>query len=163
ETTRMFRGILEGRVREGFRVGEDPAAAAAERVGAALGIEIRQPPASARSGPRTDPINAIAQASHARIRTVRLTAQWWKRDYGPLIGYLKARDTPVALIRRGRGYDMYDPASPEPRRLDETVAKELRFDGRTLYRPLPARPISGWELFRHGMRGGRRDVLTLVL
>src|SRR5262249_699709 len=64
----------------------------------------------------------------------------------------------------GRSYDLYDPASPDqPRRLDETVAKELRFDGRTLYRPLPARPISGWELFRHGMRGGRRDVLTLVL
>ncbi len=71
---------------------------------------------------------------------------------------------PVALLRKGRSYDLYDPASPEaPRRLDATVAKELRFDGRMLYRPLPDRPISGWELFRHGMRDGRRDVLTLLL
>jgi NHLM bacteriocin system ABC transporter ATP-binding protein len=164
ETTRMFRAILEGRVRRGFRVGEEPAFAAATRVGQALGIEIRQPPASARSGPRVDPINAIAQASHARIRTVRLVGQWWKRDYGPLIGYLKRGDTPVALIRRGRSYDLYDPESPDqPRQVDETVAKELRFDGRTLYRPLPGRPISGWELFKHGMRGGRRDVLTMFI
>jgi NHLM bacteriocin system ABC transporter ATP-binding protein len=164
ETTRLFRAILEGRVRRGFRVGEEPAFAAATRVGKAMGIEIRQPPASARSGPRVDPINAIAQASHARIRTVRLVAQWWKRDNGPLIGYLKRGDTPVALIRRGRSYDLYDPGSPDqPRRVDETVAKELRFDGRTLYRPLPGRPISGWELFKHGMRGGRRDVLTMFV
>ncbi len=164
ETTRMFRAILEGRVRRGFSVGEEPAFAAATRVGNALGIEIRQPPASARSGPRIDPINAIAQASHTRIRTVRLTGKWWTRDYGPLIGYLKRGDTPVALIRHGRSYDLYDPATPdEPRRVDETLAKELRFDGRTLYRPLPGRPITGWELFKHGMRGGRRDVLTMVV
>jgi NHLM bacteriocin system ABC transporter ATP-binding protein len=164
ETTRMFRAILEGRVLRGFRVGEEPAFAAATRVGQAMGIEIREPPASARSGPRVDPINAIAQASHARIRTVRLIGQWWERDYGPLIGYLKRGDTPVALIRRGRSYDMYDPNSPDqPRRVDATEAKELRFDGRMLYRPLPGRPISGWELFTHGMRGGRRDVLTMFV
>jgi NHLM bacteriocin system ABC transporter ATP-binding protein len=164
ETTRMFQAILEGRVRRGFRVGEEPAFAAMTRVGNALGVEMRQPPRSARSGPRVDPVNAIAQASGVRIRTVRLTGQWWKRDYGPLIGFLKLSDTPVALIRRGRSYDLYDPASPEqPRRVDETVAKDLRFDGRTLYRPLPARPITGWELFEHGMRGGRRDVLTMFV
>jgi NHLM bacteriocin system ABC transporter ATP-binding protein len=164
ETNRMFRAILEGRERRGFRIGEEPAFAAATRIGNALGIEMRQPPASARSGPRIDPINAIAHASHARIRTVRLTGQWWRRDVGPLVGYLKRGDIPVALIRSGRSYDLYDPAFPDsPRRVDATVAKELRFDGRMFYRPLPDRPITGWELFRHGMRGGRRDVLTLIL
>ena len=164
ETNRMFRAILEGQERRGFRIGEEPAFAAATRVGNSLGIEMKQPPSSARSGPRIDPINAIAHASHARIRTVRLTGQWWRRDVGPLVGYLKASDVPVALIRSGRSYELYDPASPEaPRRVDATVAKELRFDGRMFYRPLPDRPITGWELFSHGMRGGRRDVLTLVL
>jgi NHLM bacteriocin system ABC transporter ATP-binding protein len=164
ETNRMFRAILQGRVREGFKVGEEPAFAAAARVGDKLGIEIRHPAKSARSGPRVDPINAIAHASHVRTRTVRLAGQWWKRDYGPLIGYLKPSDIPVALIRRGRSYDLYDPETPEqPVRVNAETAKRLRFDGKVFYRPLPDRPISGWELFKHGMRGGRRDVFTMFL
>jgi NHLM bacteriocin system ABC transporter ATP-binding protein len=164
QTNRMFREILEGRVRHGFRVGGDPAFAAASRVANALGIELTEPPSSARSGPRVDPINAIAHSSHVRIRGVRLLGRWWRRDYGPIIGYLKEGDVPVALIRSGRGYDLYDPATPDtPRRVNEKVAREVRVDGVVLYRPLPARPITGWELFRHGMRGARRDTLILVL
>ncbi len=164
ETTRMFAAIIEGRHRATFRPGEDPAFAAAARVGNALGIEIHHPPSSARSGPRVDAINAIAHASHVRIRSVRLSGQWWKRDHGPMIGYLKAGDVPVALIRSGLSYDMYDPATPDaPRRISAENARELRYDGRMLYRPLPARPISGWELFKHGMRGGTRDVSTMFI
>ena len=164
ETNRMFLGILEGRVRRGFKVGEEPAFAAAARVGNALGIEIREPAKSARSGPRIDPVDAIAHASHVRVRTVRLTGKWWRRDYGPLIGYRKRDDVPVALLRSGPSYEMYDPDAPEaPRRIDEKLARDLRFDGRMFYRPLPDRPITGWELFLHGMRGGRRDVITMVL
>ena len=164
ETNRMFRALLEGQVRRGFKVGEEPGFAAAARVGHALGITMKEPASSARSGPRLDPINAIAHASHVRVRTVRLIGQWWRRDFGPLIGYLKQDEVPVALLRSGRSYNLYDPASPDaPRRVDQSVAKELRIDGRMFYRPLPDRPITGWELFRHGMRGGRRDVLTMLL
>jgi NHLM bacteriocin system ABC transporter ATP-binding protein len=164
ETNRMFRRILDGSREVSFRTSRDPAFDAADRVGRALGIEMREPPSSARSGPRVDPINAIAHASHVRIRSVRLIGKWWNRDAGPLIGYLKNGDVPVALIRRRRRYELFDPgASGAPRQVDATVAKELSVEGRMLYRPLPSRPISGWELFRHGMRGARRDTLALVL
>jgi hypothetical protein len=40
----------------------------------------------------------ITKASKNRKRKVTLTEKWWQKDSGPLLGYLKNGDSPVALI-----------------------------------------------------------------
>ena len=163
QTTEVFRQIIEGRGKPELRISGDAAFAAASRVGAVLGIEMRQPASSARSGPRVDPVDAIAHASHVRARGVRLTKEWWRRDHGPLVGYFKKGDVPVALIRSGRRYMLYEHGATTPRAVDAELNQSLRFEATMFYRPLPPRPVTGWELFRHGMRGARRDTFVLFL
>ncbi len=79
-------------------------------VGDALGIEIRPPLRSENLDRVKDPLEAITRASRVRHRRVLLRGAWWKSDCGPLVGYLKEKHSPVALLRaRGSGYEIVDP------------------------------------------------------
>ena len=163
EAQREFAAVLAPRLLAEARLsGLDPAVAVATLVGERLGIEVT-PPARADRGRRADPVVAIARASRFRTRTVRLEAQWWREDVGPLVGFLKAGETPVALLPERSGYLLHDPTSDRKVAVDETVAKELRLDARMFYRPLPDHPLGGLDLLRFAARGVGRDIGVLTL
>jgi hypothetical protein len=45
----------------------------------------------------SNPLESIARASGFRTRRVTLTSNWWKTDSGPLLGFMKADNLPIAL------------------------------------------------------------------
>jgi NHLM bacteriocin system ABC transporter ATP-binding protein len=125
--------------------------AALQVVGEAIGIEILPPPRGA-VGATVDPVDTIARASGVRTRKIIFEGPWWKVDTGPVLTWLKADGTPVAVVPRKRnGYEIVDPADGSRTPVDEETAKLLDEDGYMLYRPLPAHPLTG------------RDVVTFML
>ena len=91
-------------------------------IGAQLGIPVRAAP---DDGSPEDPLQSIAQRSNFRTRMVHLDSGWHKRNNGPILGYWKENNQPVALLSRNRGYLLYDPASGERRPVDEEAVRLL--------------------------------------
>jgi ATP-binding cassette subfamily C protein len=94
---------------------------------------------------------------------VLLGAEWWTHDTGPLVGYLGAEARhPVALLPRGRDYDIVDPE----RRGREPLTPELRAqlcpDAHMFYRPLPDRLLRIPDLLRFTLQGRVRDTLFVL-
>src|SRR5437867_9835883 len=106
---------------EGLRVNTSTASTAAlllmaaRAVGEALGVTMR--PAAPSENPATlrEPLEAIARASHLRLRRVRLSDDWWQQDGGPLLAYTREDHRPVALLPvAATRYVLFDPLQPPP-------------------------------------------------
>lgn len=107
-------------------------------------------------------VEALAAASGIHTRTVRLDGHWWGRDLGPLIGYRRSDETPIALLPSLLGYRMMTGTDAVPVRLDRAGAATLRGRATALYPPLPAGVRSVPQLLRYALRGGGRE-LALAL
>jgi NHLM bacteriocin system ABC transporter ATP-binding protein len=144
--------------------GGDPLLRACERVGRAAGIAIQPPVGILRGIKQRDPVSAIAKASGVRVRLVLLRDKWWKQDNGPLLGFLAAENRPVALLPRSTtSYHFFDSTLHQTVNVTEVVAKDLKEVAYVFYRPFPARQIKVADLFAFALRGGRRDIVAIVL
>src|SRR6185295_17530446 len=89
---------------------QDPLLAACQAVGTSLGITVRASPDSSSHRDPKSAMRSIAHASRMRIREVALRGDWWKRDSGPLLGFLEDSAQPVALLPvAGQRYELHDP------------------------------------------------------
>ena len=138
----------------------DPLFGACRVVGTAQGIELRSP-APPVDNARPLSLEDLCAASGLRHRKVVLKEGWWRQEHGPLLAFRQAR--PVALVPRGRRYDLVDPAAGLRQPVDGTVAAGLEPQACVFYRPLQDRPLSFADLLRAGLRGLRRDFATLLL
>jgi NHLM bacteriocin system ABC transporter ATP-binding protein len=68
----------------------------------------------------------------------------------------------VALLPRRGGYDAGLPGG-DRRSVDADLAAAVEPSATMLYRPLPPRPVTGRSLLRFGLRGGRADLVTVLL
>lgn len=159
ELARVLGGSDEFRER---LLDEDPAFAAVSLVGGLLGFTAVQARA-ADIARRTDPVSAVVRASHLRERTVRLEGGWFSRDVGPLVGFLKEGMRPVVLRRQGTAYVIDDVTTRTIRAVDEETNKEIHFEARMLYAPLPEESLTGLRLLTFGAAGSRGDVIALAL
>jgi NHLM bacteriocin system ABC transporter ATP-binding protein len=126
---------------------------------ATLDIDTTVRPAGG-SGRAADAIREIAQASGLRTRTVVLDGEWWRKDNGPLVTH--QRDgSPVALLPRRGGYEIFDPAAGTRRKVSRQTAADLNTFAQMLYRPLPD-DLSTRSLLRHLLRSRRGDTRTLL-
>jgi NHLM bacteriocin system ABC transporter ATP-binding protein len=142
----------------------EPLLRACEAVGRASGIAIQPPVGILRGIKQRDPVSAIAKASGVRVRLVLLRDEWWKQDNGPLLGFLTAQNRPVALLpRSATRYRLFDPVLHQTVNVTEAVAKDLKEVAYIFYRPFPARQIKVGDLLAVALRGGRRDIATIVL
>lgn len=95
-------------------------------------------------------INDIARLSGFLIREVILEENWYKKDCGPIVGYIN--NQPVACVPRGvNGYYMWDPATREYYIVDSKLADEFKATAYVVYSPLPDRAIGWKELLLHGL------------
>lgn len=116
-------------------------------------------------------IRRICEASRVRQRRVLLRDDWWRRDNGALVAFLKEdgdetskTSRPVALLPvTPTTYDMVDPASSTRAPVDEAVAESLASDAYMLYPVLPERQTGARTLLRLAFRDRRRDLLMLAL
>ena len=133
-------------------------------VGAAAGIAFQAPPAWAQvDDAAPGALEAICRASRVRCRQVALAGPWWRRDAGPLLGYLGPERRPVALLpRAGGGYRWHDPAEPAPRPLTPAVAGALAPHAQRFYRPSPSGALGGLALTGLLWATVRRDLLRVL-
>ncbi len=109
-------------------------------------------------------VDAITLSSGIRFREIRLGPGWWKKDSGPMLGFLKQGMAPVALIPVSTGqYKYVDPVARKQdlitRENFELISEEAAF----FYRSFPTRPMKASEVFKFGMQQSRGDILRLGL
>lgn len=140
----------------------DPWLAAFRLIGDALGVTIRPP--SRQELRHGDPLRAMARASGLRTREVKLAGRWWKKDGAPLLARRRSDGQPVVLLPGSPGrYILHDPVAGTRTPVDGEVAASLAAVAHIFYRPLPARPLSFWDLWRFGLQDGRRDAAMALL
>jgi NHLM bacteriocin system ABC transporter ATP-binding protein len=141
----------------------DPLLAAARRVGEVLDIAVEPLPVSAGAAPQRDPLATLARANRFRTRQVVLRDGWWREDCGPLLSWAGEERRPVALVSvRGPGYLLFDPVRGEEVPVTAALAAEVSPLAQSFYRPFPDRSMGIRDLLSFGLRGCRRDVLTVL-
>ncbi|MEO1375968.1 MAG: NHLP bacteriocin export ABC transporter permease/ATPase subunit, partial [Cyanobacteria bacterium J06635_10] len=134
-------------------------------VGRALGITILPPARSEDIHRLKEPIEAIARASRVRMRRVILTPNWWKKDAGPLVGYVGEEKRPVALLPVGStNYQIFDPANrqrtPAAKFLQEHELEPIAY---MFYRSLPDKALKAIELIQFAVRGRLKDIIVVII
>jgi len=133
-------------------------------VGEWLGIEIHEAPLSTRRNASAGPLEMIAKASRFRVRRVRLTDGWWKRDSGPILAFLTEGEAPVALIPDSpTSYCLHNPGEGTVKKVSPRLAAALSSDAFIFYRSLPDRPLSGLDVLKFCARGLTRDLNWVLL
>lgn len=136
---------------------------ACQIVGRESGIRIETPVTTELHNRQMHPVEAIARASHFRVRRVLLRDDWWKSDGGPLLGFLTENGTPVALYKqKGVTYYLYNPLDQTQQIVTPTLAETVAPHGFSFYRPFPAQALTMWELFKFGLRGHLFDLRAML-
>ncbi|MEM7062037.1 MAG: NHLP family bacteriocin export ABC transporter peptidase/permease/ATPase subunit [Cyanobacteria bacterium P01_B01_bin.77] len=129
----------------------------------ALNLSLNPIRVADQGGKSTDPVEAIALASRFRVRRVALLPNWWRQEAGPLLAFLKAEQTPVALLPSRPGqYDLYNPQTQTRSRLTPELAESLDTVGYSPYRPLPS-TSQKHSLFKFALDGQWRTLLIALL
>lgn len=133
-------------------------------VGQAMNIEIVSPPYS-NTVEGQSRLNDIAQASRIRIREVALFGEWYKKDSGPILGFMAEDDRPVALIPASPDkYILHDFASGVKQKVSQETASKIKRFGVAFYRPFDNKKISLWDLiFSGGKACWKRDLVMVAL
>lgn len=157
----------------GLESTSDPLLAACRMVGHAQGIAIRSRPESQAGMKQGDALTRICVASRVRSRRVILRDGWWRRDNGPLVAFRTLDDEkkaeqkekrPVALLPTSpRSYELVDPVEGTRQPVDAALSESLSGDAYMFYPPLPERPLTKGDLFRHALADRRRDLMTILL
>jgi ATP-binding cassette subfamily C protein len=133
-------------------------------VAGAAGIRLNTPSEIPLGFLWQEQVDAISYASGVRYREIHLGDRWWKKNSGPMLGFIKENRRPVALIPVSAGrYMISDPATGIEEVVTGENADRIAGDCAFFYKPFPARPMSAMEVFRFGMENAKDDVVRLVL
>jgi NHLM bacteriocin system ABC transporter ATP-binding protein len=144
---------------------DDHLLAAFALVGKRLGMTLRHPPRAKR--PEDKPactIEDVAGIWRVNVRKVALRDDWWRRDGGPMVGFLEKEKAPVALLPLShRRYEMVDPASGKREPITGKTAPALNPFAYAMYRYFPEKSLSGMDILRFGIHGSLRDLARVLL
>ncbi|WP_336209451.1 NHLP bacteriocin export ABC transporter permease/ATPase subunit [Nonomuraea sp. LPB2021202275-12-8] len=164
-TARGFEAVLSGS-RARLRISEladcTPEYAVMRLVADRLGCNVREP-LTAAHGRVQDRLQHIALTSGVRTREVRLEGRWWRRDLGPMVGFVKAGRKPVALLPERGGYQLVQPSGVDAEPVTEKLAARLDKTALVLYPPLPTGVRTPWQLLRFALHGNRGDLVRLLV
>lgn len=133
-------------------------------IGNQIGVDFSAPSSSNEIRRLPDPVEAIARASSVPMRHVKLRGRWWRSDCGRLLAWIGDGEQrrPVALLRRGWHYELFDPRDESRRRVTDAVANTLSPDAVTFYRPLPASLRLPWQLMQITLRPYVKDIAPAI-
>ncbi|MCB8950253.1 MAG: NHLP bacteriocin export ABC transporter permease/ATPase subunit [Ardenticatenaceae bacterium] len=124
-----------------------------------LHIKIKHPAPEAEEGGIS--LASIARASHFQMRQVALKGSWWRRNSGPLLGFLDESNQPVALLFTGKGYKLHTSQDEDGRFITEELAQSINAFAYMFYRPLPVKALSAWDLVQFGLQTQRANIGTI--
>lgn len=134
---------------------------ACQKIGAAVGVDFKPAARDQADGDRARSVDLIAKATSVRYRRVLLRSDWWRRDNGPLLGFVQKTSRPVAILPGARGYRVYDPVSGRSVRLDDT--SWLEPFAYSFYRPFPLKKLTSRDLLMFAFRAVKTDFLMIIL
>lgn len=114
-------------------------------------------------------LEEIADGWGVKHRSVTLRNNWWKRDGGPLLGFLREggetlRNRPVALLQPKTGrYAAYDLVTGKRFRLNRWTARRMASQAVSYYRPFPDKPLGLLDLIRYTVAGSRSDFIYILI
>ncbi len=130
------------------------------------GIAVRELPQDSVGTGRADrgsPLDHIVRGSNLAMRRVSITDDWYRRDGGPLLGFIRGGDAPVALLpKSATAYALHDPGDGSVRTVSSEVAKEVEPAAFVFYRRFPDRPLNGLDLVKFAVRGIGRDLWSVM-
>ena len=127
-------------------------------------FKLREPSPSEDNGKHELTIKDIARISKIRTRKVTLKKDWWKKDTGPLVGFLKDGNKPVALLPiSSTAYEVFDPDNNTRKKVDKKTAPEISDEAFVLFKPFPNKELSLWDLVMFGFDSVRADMKTFVI
>ena len=133
--------------------------AACRAVGREAGVHIRTP----RCAPEDISIELIVEASGVRMRKIVLREGWWKEYSGPMVVTIGDDFLPLAMLRSGNRYRIWDPRDGSTRICGKKEAAEVGSEGWVFYRPFPDKSITLPALLTFGMLGAGRDLSMIGL
>ena len=141
-----------------------PLQAAAAIVAEAAGVPFTES-AAASGGDPLEAVDAVVAPSGIRVRRIRLSPGWERRDGPSFLGVIPGRKRrPVAVVNTGRGaYAMTDPVSGKVTPVDRREAESLYAEGVMFYPPLARSVDSGLAAVLQALRGRGRDILGVAL
>ena len=96
-------------------------------------------------------------------RNVKLVKGWYRNAFGPMIGFLKETDAPVALLPRTvRGYYYTDPKTGKKVTVNRRSASHICDDAICFYRPLPLKELKMGDLIAYLFRCISFDDIVMV-
>jgi NHLM bacteriocin system ABC transporter ATP-binding protein len=132
-------------------------------VGKRLDVTINPPNTSEDLTRLNNPLEAIALASHLRMRRIRLQDHWWKKDSGPMITYTLEEALPVALLPLSdAAYEVYNPIDKTRQKCNASIAQQLSPNAYTFYRPFPIQ-LNPVTLLRFSSYGNQQAFLVVVV
>jgi NHLM bacteriocin system ABC transporter ATP-binding protein len=146
-------------------IGDDaaPLLIAAGAVGRALGIPIHPPAPSEDLSRMSDPLAAIARASHIRMRQIALQGHWWEKDAGPILTFTLVDNYPVALLPGSNSiYELFHPLEQTHTPVNEQIASNLALQAYTFYRPLPSH-VNPLKLLQFALQRHLKELGTILI
>jgi ATP-binding cassette subfamily C protein len=142
---------------------DPPLLAACKMVGELQGIALTLPPQPPGNTQPSLRIEEIARASGVRYRRVALRGKWWQSDSGPMLGYLVADNTPVALVPvTHRSYLWVHPVTGAKVSLDRESAERLQPFAVCFYKPFPAELLTIKNLLRFAFAACWKSDLRMI-
>lgn len=142
--------------------GDEPLFLSCQALGSALGVRIVRPPDPIDGRNEVLTLEAIIHASGLRAREVALRDDWWRRDNGPLLGYLGEERLPVALLPiSSTRYDLYHPITRQRQRVTAHIAQQIGRFAFSFYPTLPNHPLTWSDLVRFGLRDSMKDIVIV--
>ncbi|MDP6411813.1 MAG: NHLP bacteriocin export ABC transporter permease/ATPase subunit [Arenicellales bacterium] len=149
--------------RQVFAAGASDLLTVLEVLGQEIGFEVSPPAPSDEVERASHPLEPIARSSRLRWREITLTPGWWRRDSGPLLGFLgEDLRRPVALLPARNSYDVVH-ADGRREHLDENLRGQLCIDACMIYRPLSRTVTNIFQLLLFTARGQLRDMALIIL
>jgi len=132
-------------------------------VGKALEITVKQSP-EAKKGVKEESLRSIALVSRMRLRKVALTDNWWRKDNGPMLAFMKESKLPVALLPVSAAcYIAHDPVKETKTKVTAEVASTLDDFAYIFYPSFHDGVLKAMELAKFGIRGCRKDLAAVIL
>lgn len=123
-----------------------------------------QKPRAAPSSNLEKKLADICEASKIRYRKVTLEGKWWKENGDHFLGFLGEKLQPVALVKKGKKYEMVHPDTHSSEVVNAKTAKELFDVAFCFYPPIPDDVSSLKEVLKFGYeQQGKKVSLTLII
>lgn len=136
---------------------------ACSTVGRRLGISILDPHGSKKGTSSQLTIEAIARVSHFNIRKVSLDQNFWKRDNGPLVGFMVENNRPISILPLGASRNEMIDSTGLRQKITAKTARGVASHAYEFYRFLPDHALSVFDFLKSGIQGCAGELKWILI